>query len=204
MNRLLITCVFLLIGCARKPEETGFLTSYSNLQPMSSTYLVYVAPNDELSHYDSFIIDPITVKFYDTSDKAKVTPTDLEHLKEYLFQAVQKELSVKYNIVRNPGPDVAKLRIAITDLRSSTPALNVLPQTELLGLGLGEVSVEAELLDSQTNKQIAAVVESQQVKRFSVADFSDWGGIEAIMDVWAKQLATRINEAHTAASSEIK
>jgi hypothetical protein len=197
MNRLLIASIFLLAACARKPEETGFLTSYTNLQPLSSTYLRYIAPNHELSHYDSFIIEPITIKFYDSSDEKKVNTADLDHLKNYLSQAVEKELSAQYSIVTKPGPGVAILRIAITDLQASSPALNVLPQTQLLGLGLGEVSVEAELLDSQTHTQLAAVVESEQVKRFSRSDFSDWGGIEGIMDVWAKQLANRINEAHS-------
>lgn len=184
----LLTC-----SCARPPQETGFLSTYKNLQPVSSTSLRYIAPEDEVDQYSKFIIDPVVVKFYNQADEKGVKQEDISRLETYLYTAIQKALS-GYQITSEPGPSVARIRIAITDLQPSTPALNVLPQTKLLGLGLGKISIEVEFVDSVTNKQIAALVESDQGSRLSFAGLTDWGAIEAIMDAWAHRLETRMNE----------
>lgn len=198
---LAITCISLLVGttiivgsCARAPQETGFLSTYKNLHPVSATYLRYIAPEKDLAKYTKFIIDPITVKFYAPSSTTSVPPEDVQHLTDFLFQEINQTLSTNYEIVSTPGPDVAQLRIAITDLKSSTPALNVLPQTKLMGIGLGELSIEAEVVDSTTGTQLAAIVESEKGSRLSFSGLSKWGDVEAIMREWAARLKTRIDE----------
>lgn len=193
-TRIAICAGLLICSCARTPQETGFLSTYKNLQPESSTLLRYVSSENVLDQYSKFIIDPVVVKFYNPANEAGVTQKDISHLETYLHTAVKKALSSNYQITSQPGPHVARIRIAITDLKPSTPALNILPQTKLLGLGLGEVSIEAEIVDSETNKQIAALVESEQGSRLSFAGLTDWGSVEAIMDEWAHRLQTRMDE----------
>ena len=61
-------------------------------------------------------------------------------------------------IVSKPGAGVARVCIAITDIRPGSPALDVLPQTRMTGMGLGGASMEGEILDSRSNEQLGAVI----------------------------------------------
>jgi hypothetical protein len=90
---------------------------------------------------------------------------------------------------------VARLRVAITDLQPSNPALNVLPQTKLTGRGLGQASAEFEPVDSRTDEQISAI-DAQTGSPLSLSGLSKWGDVEAVMNDWAKRVAKRIEEAH--------
>ena len=53
----------MLGGCAKKAQETGFLSTYKNLEPVSDNTMRYIGPN--VGQYSQFIIDPIAVKYYD-------------------------------------------------------------------------------------------------------------------------------------------
>jgi len=75
-----------------------------------------------------------------------------------------------------------KTRVPLMDLRKSKVAHGILPQTKLIGTGLGGASLEAEVLDSQTQVQLAAVVESQLGNRFSLDGLSTWGNAKAVME----------------------
>jgi hypothetical protein len=57
-------------------------------------------------------------------------------------------------------------------------------------------SLEAEILDTQKGKQIAALVESQLGNRVSLDGYSTWGDAKAIMNDWAKRFRKRLDEAH--------
>jgi predicted component of type VI protein secretion system len=195
------TCtVLLLVGCsASKPKKSGFLSSYKNLEPVDSTRMRYIGP--KVNGYSTFIIDPVEMRLYNRDNAKKSTSKDREHLANHLEKALQKEVGAKYKLTTTPGPDVARLRVAVTDLKPSTPALNVLPQTKLTGMGLGEASAEVELVDSQTGEQLAAAVDSETGSRFSLSGLSKWGDVEAVMDDWAKRIRMRIDEAHGAAKA---
>jgi hypothetical protein len=53
--------------------------------------------------------------------------------------------------------------------------------------------MEAELLDSQTSEQIAALIESQK-KGVLFYGYEPWSGAKAIMDDWANRFYTRLEE----------
>ena len=127
----------------------------------------------------------------------KVKPEDVKHLEEFLYTEIIKDKPAdRYEIVSTPGPGVARMRCAITNLKKSEPALNVLPQTKLTGVGLGQASAEFELVDSQTDTQLAAAIISQAGSRFSLSGLSAWGDVEAVMKDWAKRIWMRVDEAH--------
>ena len=184
----------MLGGCAKKVQETGFLSTYKNLEPVSDNTLRYIGPN--VGKYSKFILDPITVKLYDKKTAEKVKPEDVTHLEQFLYTQILKDKPKQYQIVSTPGPGVARMRIAITNLEKSNPALNVLPQTKLTGAGLGQASAEFEMVDSQTDAQLAAAIISQTGSRFSLSGLSAWGDVEAVMKDWSKRVWLRVDEAH--------
>jgi hypothetical protein len=182
-------------GCAKKAQQVGFLSTYKNLEPVSDNTLRYIGPN--VGEYSKFIVDPITVKCYDKETAEKVKPEDVKHLEEFLYTEIIKDKPAdRYEIVSTPGPGVARMRIAVTNLEKSTPALNILPWTKLTGVGLGQASVEMEAVDSQTGKQLAAAIVSDTGSRFSLSGLSKWGDVEGVMKDWAKRIWMRVDEAH--------
>jgi hypothetical protein len=167
----------------RPLSKTGFLRDYSKLQPISETSYRYINPKYKLRNYAKFIVDPVEIIF-DEQAKAKVKSwDDLEKLRAYMRRAVIDALEPRYTAVATrPGPGVARVRIALTNVEKSAP------------LKLGGVSMEGELLDSQTGEQIAAVIESQK-KGVPFRGYDQWSGARAIMDDWAKRFYNRLEEA---------
>jgi hypothetical protein len=113
-----------------------------------------------------------------------------------MYAEIRNAISDKYRIVTTPGPGIAKLRMAITDIKQSKTVQNLMPITKMAGTGLGGASMEAELVDSQTGVQVAAVVETQSGNRLSFDGVSKWGDAEAVMKAWAKRFRKRLDEAH--------
>jgi hypothetical protein len=192
---IVVGLAVMLGGCAKKAQEVGFLSTYKNLEPISDNTMRYISP--EVGQYSKFIIDPITVKCYDEKTAKKAKPEDVKHLEEFLYTEIIKDKPAdRYEIVSTPGPGVARIRIAITNLEKSSPALNILPWTKLSGVGLGQASVEMEAVDSQTDVQLAAAIVSDTGSRFSLSGLSKWGDVEAVMKDWAKKIWVRVDEAH--------
>jgi hypothetical protein len=195
MTSVVGTLVF--CGCtAQKAQVTGFLSDYSKLKPKSDTSYRYIAPGNKLGSYSKFIIDPVVIHSYTGSKAAKLSEKDLADLKNYMREALVKAIQDRYQVVDSPGPGVARMRVAITDLKKSGIVQNAIPIGKLVGTGLGGASLEAELIDSQTHQQLGAIVESQLGERLSLDGYSTWGDAKGIMDRWAKRFRTRLDEAH--------
>lgn len=186
-----------LCGCAaQRAQRTGFLSDYSKLESQSEVSYRYIAP-DRLGEYSKFIIDPVTIHLHRRSKaKKKTSEEDRTDMKNYMHAALVKAIEDSCEIVYRPGPGVARVRVALTDIKKAQVLLNIHPASKIMGAGLGGVSLEAELVDSQTSEQIAALVESQLGDRLSFAGLSEWGDAKVIMDGWAQRFRERLDEAH--------
>ena len=193
---LAIIVLAMQYGCGPKgPQVTGFLSNYSRLEAISDTSLRYINPRNTLGNYSKFIIDPVDVHFHSKAKGTDISSKELAELRQYMYAAIHNAILDHYSIVRRPGPRVARIRIALTDVEKSSPALNVIPHTKLMGAGLGGASMEGEVVDSITGEQIAAVVQSQKGKKLSLAGLSKWGDAKAVMDGWAQSFKERLDEA---------
>ena len=177
-------------ACTKQAKKTGFLSDYSRLDAKDKS-LQYINMK-RLGEYSRFMIEPVVVRGTDVKLDTK-TRTDLAN---YLHNAIVNAIKDRYMIVSQPAADVARVRVAITDIEKSSPVLNIIPQTKLTGVGLGGASMEGEVIDSMSNEQIAAVIQSQKGKRLSLAGIKKWGDAKAVMDEWAKRFRKRLDEAH--------
>jgi len=188
-----------MIGCSTTtetatsaPEEIGFLSTYRHLEPTSPATLSYLDPNNRLARYDKFVIMPVEVRMYSHSD---LTADDVQELQKYMHDTLARALSQRYQVVTTPSFDAARIRIAVTNVQKSTPILNVIPRPKLLDIGLGAMSLEAEVLDSQSQVQIAATIESRTGQNRWI-DFTQLDDAKAVMDVWADNFAHLLDVAH--------
>ncbi|MHC4624654.1 MAG: DUF3313 domain-containing protein [Planctomycetota bacterium] len=198
LTTLAIIVMAVQCGCGpKKPEMAGFLSDYSKLEAQSDVSYRYLAPGNPLGRYSKFIIDPVEIYFHEKSKaKGKIKEEDLTDLKNYMHSALVKGIEDRYGIVYRPGSGVARVRVAITDLKKSRIIQNIVPIGKVAGTGIGGASLEAELVDSQTGEQIGALVESQLGKRLSLDGYSTWGDAKGVMDRWAKRFRERLDEAH--------
>jgi hypothetical protein len=187
----LVAAMTLLGGCSSQPT-TGFLSDYSKLVKENDSTMRYV---DEaaVARYTGFIVDPVQVKFYKGADSAgKLSEKQITDLTNFTHDKIVEAVrGAGKTIAYQPGPGVARVRVALTDI-DKTSALNILPQASLLGVGIGGASMEAEVVDSATGAQIGAVVESGKGGRIPFTNLGDWTAAKKVIEGWADTFQKRL------------
>lgn len=198
-----ITLACLFAGCQSAPiAKTGFLSDYSRLRPGSWSDLGYVN-TVELAKYQGFIIEPVNVHFHSYAggtkdyETGRLSEQDISELTTYMHDRVSEAVTKSMNsVVYRSGPNVARIRIAITDINRSSMTSH-LPFSRVAGRDLGGATIEAEILDSTTGDQIAATVENQKGFRIPLAGVRDWSSAKQAMDTWGNEFRKRLQYARS-------
>lgn len=199
---MVVAVVVMLIQCGCDGggvTKTGFLTDYSRLRKESDTTLRNINKR-ALAKYSSFIVDPVEVHFHhgakaiEERTKGKLTQRQITDLTNYMHAKLIEAIQDSGNrIAYQPAAGVARLRVAITDIQKSDLA-SLMPVAKVAGAGIGGASMEAEIVDSMTGEQVAAIVESRKGTRIPFANLGDWDAARQVIDDWAKRLQKRIEE----------
>ncbi len=187
----------LLAGCGKdKVAHSGFLNDYSNFRQIEQDTLFYRDTAAQLSRYDKFIIDPISVHFAPNAEGTAIDPATLAEAMRY-FEQVLKETLEKHGheVVTTPGRNTIRIRTAITDIKLTKGEWNILPQTKLLGIGLGGASMEAEAVDTQTGRRVLAIVVTSTGGGLDVEGFSSLDDVKEVMRAWVDDLIKRLRAA---------
>jgi hypothetical protein len=195
---------------AAVPPPSGFLgKDYSLLQPAGEgsdqqAMLRYIAPNVQWHKYTKVMVLPVTFWANNDSD---VSAKDQEILCNYFYVTLVQYLSKNFGIAYGPGPDVARLQVALIDATSATPVLRsvsvVVPQARVLSLlkyaatgtyaFVGSATAEAKLTDSDTGELLAAWAD-QRFGGASIKNVTVWkqGDAENAMKYWADGLNQKL------------
>ncbi len=212
---ILAGTICMLIGCSSKNnlKPSGFLSDYSRLQPGNKDQAIkrYVAPSVDFSKYKKVMIDKVIFYFDPSSKPIGVNPDELEMLAKYFEEALVEELKDAYPIVTEPGPDVLRIRVAITHVKAGNPVLGaasaVLPVgvavnaisnvTTGESVNVGEATIEAEFLDSVTGQVVAAIMDRKVGSTYSTGSVKGkWGHAKQAFKEWAKRLRQWLDEVH--------
>ena len=169
-------------------EPKGFLSDYAALAPEGgdSKAFVFIDDGVDFGSYNKLLIDRIKVFVKEDATYKGVDPAELKELVDYFHGAIVKAVSDKYPVVDEVGPDVLRLRIAITDLIPNKPEASVVSLVVPFvwaaeaGAGTiqqkgevgstphtGEATVEFEAMDSSSSKQVAAYIETRVGSKYS-------------------------------------
>jgi len=171
-RRLGLIALFLAgTGCsAYHPTQTGYLSDYSRLQkdPIHLNYGLGLQRNKSLqaqpgdfNQVDSFYIEPAQWLVSEDS-RAGGNPDRQLYLTSTLEEQLKEQLGALKPIVDQPGPNTARVRSAITDVKLSRPLLNAaLLATVITPVMIGPIFngggfVEAEVIGPD-GRQIAAI-----------------------------------------------
>jgi hypothetical protein len=213
----IIVGITLFAGCStprqtREVSTSGFLKDYSQLKPRESgeAKLLYINPEANFSKYSKIMFEPVTVWVGSDSKLAKLPQKEVQGLVNYLDATVRKNLKQGYTLVDQAGPDVMRLRIAITEGKKAKVALNtlssVMPPALIIDAvkfaatgthtAVGEASLEGELTDSVTGARLMAAVDARAGRKaLASGNFTRWGDVQDAFDFWAGRLRIRLNDA---------
>jgi hypothetical protein len=197
-----------IYGCWDSASNTGYLSDYSKLKEVSGIESVegstfrYNNSSAVKGEYQGIILDPVIVKFQtdckaaQAESKGKLTKQDVNDLTNYLYSATIDAINDSgYKIVYRTGAGVARVRVAITDLRKTNILFAAVPTARITTrIGVGGAAIESEMVDSVSGKQIAACVESKPGSRIPFTGLSDWGGAKYAMDNWVSQFRKQLAE----------
>ena len=188
----LVVSAIQMIGCASTPPPmTGFLNDYSNLAKDKDGALRYIDP--ELRRYSRFIVEPVQIRTQRTPPALE--PKERAEVARYMRDTLRKVLREDGSqLTESSDSGVGLIRVAITDVQKSKWYLNLHPATKVKGAGAGGASMEGEVVDSVTGKQVAAVVQSGRGNQFELDTFSEVDDVKDVIDRWAKAAGNRLKE----------
>ena len=205
-------------------EPKGFLSDYSQLEPEGDDSNAYIYENLSVdrSRYNKVMVDRIKMFLAEKADYKGIDPTELKELADYFHQAIVRALGKEYPVVEEAGPDVVRLRIAVTDIIPTKPEASVVTLVVPFvwmgeaGAGVaggeagstpfvGEATVEMEALDSLSSEQIGAYIEHRVGKKYHrtkgvetgvkdyLKSYSTWAYTKQAMDAWAQLIRQRMD-----------
>lgn len=207
-----------LTGCSttKQVSETpkdfsGFLGDYSLLTKgdgNEANYL-YIDKTANWAKYSKVYIKSIELWKSDDADSplGKLSKDDQQMLVNFFHTALANSLEKNFQIVDAAAPDVLVLHGAITEARKSHPVLNLISTVypaalvisygkQLItgtGTGVGDVRVEAELLDGQTGQRVAAAVDERAGTKALRTKFDGtWGDLKLAFDWWSARFVERM------------
>lgn len=212
--------MMLLVACATTGSDTGDMVAqaksgfldgyYDKLEPGEEGWskLRWLKPGVDFAKYNAFMVDSVIFFLSDKSAYKGIDGNEAKTLADAFNLEVVNALKDQYPIVSDPGPDVARLRIAITDIEQSNPGLSAVTSVIPVGLGVslvkkgatdtwvgsGETGWELMVLDSTTNDVIGAAKDKRSAG-FSER-FSKWGSAEEAFKFWAGRIRAFFDNVH--------
>lgn len=192
-----------------KEKYSGFLKDYSQLKEEKDAdgkpVMRYLSPKLSSGAYSKVMID--RVDFYPAPRPDKnVDSATLHQISAYLDKALRQKIGEKTTVVDAAGPDVVRMRVAITAVAAETAALKGYQYIPIALIVQGaksaagtrakeaELYAEMEMLDSQSGERIGAVV--KKGTGTEVKEGKEKGekkvaldNLKPVLDNWAKLAA---------------
>ncbi len=206
-----LTIAAFVTALAQDIQSSDFLSDYSKLQrnfpgQMAYSYLAPDAP-DRMANYSAVLIDQPEIFVSPDSEYKGMKPDDMKQLADAFRNAMVQELVETYTIVDQPGPNVLYLRFAFSNLQvkkqrrrlmSYTP-IGLVANAVISGVAditskidLKGITVEMELLDSTTEEQFAALIET---RADTEEEPTSWEELEALIVGYAQRGRCRLDNA---------
>lgn len=195
---------------AGDPPFSGFLGNPSVYQqltpgPEGGAKLRWVKPGVDFKMYNKFMVDSVIFYLSDDAEKG-IDPQAMKELADSFNKELVAAFRDKYPIVAEPGPDVLRVRFAITNIKTSKPGISAITSIVPVGLvislvkkgvtgswtGSGETGAEFMALDSTTNEVLAMAVDQQQAA--FTERFSRYGSASDAFKFWSERLVKVIGD----------
>lgn len=210
---LLATMLLLPTASAAPKTDLEKAMSYDGLEKISvkGIDLAYARPGASLAGYNRVLLEPIDVAFHKnwnptrSGSNIKLGSRERENIRtgvaKIVYDEFVKELQTKssYQVVNEPGPDVLRVKAKIVNLYVNAPDARA-SRSRTYTVSAGEMTIFAELYDSETGELLARVVDRRQARDTTTMTLTDSvvNAEEArtIASNWARILRNALDKAH--------
>ena len=210
----LVATAIALAGCAgggsqgeSPAHHSGFLSDYSKLRPVegvSGTYR-YIDSSANFRSYTKLMIDPVQIVMTPNPEYKGMQPDAMKRMTDAFRMEFVGAVASGYQVVNQPGPDVLRIRLAITGVQPASPALGVtdfIPIKAVFNVArdaagaapqVAERSAELEVLDPNGRVVASAVTTRKSDKNLSQGERITWADMQAVAASWAKGLRQNLD-----------
>ena len=197
-------------GFAAEKEYSGFLQNYDGLKPGPEGGVKerYLKPGVDFKKYNKIMFDSVVFFLAEDAEYKGISAEDMKELSDTFNQAAVNALNKDYPLFAEAGPDVMRVRVAITKIKPSKPGSAAMTTILPVGLvfsfvkkgatgeytGVGSTGIEVEFLDSLTNERIGAAVDYKPGGKLS--GFKKWSASKEAFEFWTGRLKTFLDEVH--------
>jgi hypothetical protein len=192
-------------------SDSGFLEDYSKLKPIAGTTTrIYTAPGslEAYKNYKAVMIDQPEFIIAEDSKYRGIKPDEAKAVADKMRHSMSKAVSKSIPVVDIAGPGVLHVRVAASNvhlkkkkrgLLGYTPAGFVVTTATQAGqdmeqkIVLQDMNLEIEVMDSQTQEVLFAMVEKIEpgVKKPG----ESWASQQEMMEYWSNRLQCRLQNA---------
>jgi hypothetical protein len=199
-----------IVAARDKVDEVMSLDGLQKVK-VKNVDLAYVRPGASLAGYNSVRIDPVNVAFrkdWDptrTGSRIKLSTEEREKIRNGLAQIVHdefvRELQAKsgYKVVTESGPDVLRVKVNVVNVFVNAPDTNTPGRSTVYVMSAGEMTLFAELVDSETGEVIARFADRREARTGSRMEISstvfNTGQAAGIASNWARLLRNGLDNA---------
>jgi hypothetical protein len=192
-------------------DKSGFLGDYSTLQRGQSgeASYVYFDRAADWAKYKKIWIKPLELWKSEDPDSpiGGLSDESKQTLVDCAYSGLYEALTNNFEIVDQGGPDVLIIHAAVTDAKKSKPVINFVSSVYLplkvvsfgkrlitgTDIAVGKVIVEAEFLDGESNKRIAAAMDARAGTKALRTKFNGtWGDVELAFEWWGERVDKRL------------
>jgi hypothetical protein len=193
---------------ASKSPVSGFLGDYSKLTAVADRpgIMLYLDKSGDYRAYTKVMFDPVEVVLVPNPDYKGVQPDALKRITDSFGAAFKKVLAPDYQVVSAPGPDVLRVRTAITGVQpapTDMSAADFIPIKALFNTAraasggsprVAEITAEIEVLDAQGKRIAAATATRKGGATLAQGAQVTWKDLDPIAQYWAKNFRQRLDE----------
>lgn len=189
--------------------DNGFLSNYGRLTPVAGQdgAYRYLDHSANLRAYNKVMIDPVQVFVAHNPEYKGLQPDAMARMTEAFRMEFVGALASAYQVVNAPGPDVLRVRMAITGIQPTRPDLNptdFIPIKAVFNVAreatggsprVAEMSAELQVLDARGQVVAEAVATRKADTSLAQGERITWADLKGIAAVWAKNFRSQLDQA---------
>ena len=202
---LLVVVLFASGASAQTPS--GFLSDYSRLSPAADTpdTSIWISKDFDFKPYRKIMLDKVEVFVSPTSEYHGVSPDVLKGMADRFTASFKKALQSGYQLVDKPGPDVLRIRPALSGINLVKPRFNITNVIPVMFVARAVTGANQTMNVALTGELEVRAPDDSVVAQSMAIGTGDasvrpgreitWREVEQTTDKWAQGLRRRLDEA---------